>query len=698
MHLSRKARILCPGEVLTNRKCLLALACVLLVTTPVKGSAQSVQVLPGVANAVHSEVLNGSATLIAPLPPSQILNFGILLQPRNQTALTSLIHNLGDPSSAQFRKFLTPEQFLQQYGPSDDDYQAVLAFAKANGLTVTKTYKSHLLIDLSGTVSQVETAFSVKMNTYQHPTEARTFYSPDREPTTLLPFAVQSIAGLDNFATAVPAVRKLPTGAATPAVGSGPSGYYLPSDIRAAYYGGTALTGSSQIVGLLQFENFNISDITSDLGNGATSTTLGTGLYRINYSTQGTAFTPTVYTELIDGASSTPSTSDPNGVAESALDVAQAIGMAPGVSEVIEYIGANASNDYDLFAQMANENSAKQIGVSWTWNVSNLSRLNGIFSQMQTQGQNIFAATGDYGSWPYSGGQYFPAEDPSVTAVGGTNLGTNGAGGSYSYETGWSGSSGGYSQDQEAIPSYQSSLGGINGASSSYRNAPDVSMEASSDYACSFGSCGGYVGTSFATPRWAGFLALANQQASQAGNTSIGFINPILYSVGSSGNYGTDFHDITSGSNGSFSAGTNYDLVTGLGSPNGQAMINILESGSAPRPWNASVSQPKNTQCSQSGSFSLSTDQQNTVNSLNWTVSAYASGFFENNIYWSLQDSAGTFLSGNIGSGSQTGSSTGTAQASRAPSGTPTLYVNGSLIGQYSGCYDSFSASSTATH
>ena len=81
---------------------------------------------------------------------------------------------------------------------------------------------------------------------------------------------------------------------------------------------------------------------------------------------------------------------------------------------------------------------------------------------------------------------------------------------------------------------------------------------------------------------WAGYLALVNQQAVANGNHSVGFINPSLYSIGLSSNYGTDFHDVTSGSNG-YSATTGYDLATGWGSPNGAGLIAALAgSSSAP--------------------------------------------------------------------------------------------------------------------
>ena len=74
---------------------------------------------------------------------------------------------------------------------------------------------------------------------------------------------------------------------------------------------------------------------------------------------------------------------------------------------------------------------------------------------------------------------------------------------------------------------------------------------------------------------WAGYMALVNQQAAANGNSPLGFINPTIYPLGLGSGYGTDFHDITSGSNG-YSAVTGYDLVTGWGSPNGAGLINAL--------------------------------------------------------------------------------------------------------------------------
>ncbi|MFZ1982031.1 MAG: hypothetical protein WAU61_12040, partial [Smithella sp.] len=87
---------------------------------------------------------------------------------------------------------------------------------------------------------------------------------------------------------------------------------------------------------------------------------------------------------------------------------------------------------------------------------------------------------------------------------------------------------------------------------------------------------GGWGGTSFAAPRWAGYMALVNQQSVAHGHSTLGFLNPTIYAIGLGTSYNSNFHDITSGSNGTYSAQKGYDLVTGWGSPNGTGLINTL--------------------------------------------------------------------------------------------------------------------------
>ena len=144
------------------------------------------------------------------------------------------------------------------------------------------------------------------------------------------------------------------------------------------------------------------------------------------------------------------------------------------------------------------------------------------------------------------------------------------------------------SKNKVAIPSYQQLAGVINfsnGGSTTLRNIPDVAAEASTNqYSCYDGSCsGGNGGTSYAAPLWAGFIALVNQQialvnqkAVRQCKPTVGFLNPALYQIGVGSQYPSDFYDITSGSNGRYSAVTGYDLVTGWGSLNGPNLVTDL--------------------------------------------------------------------------------------------------------------------------
>jgi subtilase family serine protease len=230
---------------------------------------------------------------------------------------------------------------------------------------------------------------------------------------------------------------------------------------------------------------------------------------------------------------------------------------------------------------MATDNIAKSLACSWGWSPADPSSDDPIFKELAAQGQTLFIASSDSGAYRTKSKKVYPADDAYVTSVGGTNLTTASAGGPWESETAWSNSGGGISPNNIAIPSYQTTAGVIttaNKGSRVYRNSPDVAAEANTDnYICYNGTCeGGWGGTSFAAPRWAGYLALVNQQSVANGHSAVGFINPIIYSIGLGTNYGNDFHDITSGNNGTYSTTVGYDLVTGWGSPNGVNLINLL--------------------------------------------------------------------------------------------------------------------------
>ena len=576
-----------------------AASAILIFTAWSIGQAQQ---LPQVLHShVRSVVSQGKATVVGLLPPDQLLNLSIVLPLRNQAELTSLLGRLYDPSSPDYRHFLSVDQFTEQFGPTVEDYEAVVSFAEANGFVVTDRPANRLVVPISGSVAQINRAFNLKMSVYQHPTEDRTFFSPNREPSFKLSVPVAHIAGLNDFSLPHPMLEISQEGVQLASVtGSGPGGSYLGSDMRAAYYGGTTLSGNGQTVGLLEFGGYNLSDVNS------------------TFSNAGQSYTVPINNVLLDGATGAAAGND----AEQVLDIVQAIGMAPSLSQVRVYIGKGL-DDANIFNAMASENIAKQISVSWGWYPDDPQTDAVFFQEFAAQGQSVFVASGDSGAFDAAISPYFyPSEDDYVTSVGGTHLTTNGAGGSWVSETVWNseggGSGGGISPDKIPIPSWQAGVATTaNGGSTTLRNEPDVAMEGDFDnYYCALGSCGGgAAGTSFAAPRWAGFMALINQQAVEAGNAplgGIGFINPAIYAIGAGTSYGSDFNDVTSGNNLTanqpvwFSATGGYDLTTGWGSAQGQNLIDALAGPQVQGFWIAPSSGTLNVNLGASGSTTLS--------------------------------------------------------------------------------------------
>jgi kumamolisin len=510
-------------------------------------------------------VTRGQAKFLSRLPETQTLRIDIVLPVRDQAGLDKFLQELYDPTSPSYRHFLTVPEFTARFGPSREDYEAVLDFAKSYDFKVVGGSRDAMDVQLEGSVTSIELAFNVSMGVYQHPTEDRKFYAPDREPTVALPFPLWHISGLDNYSIPHPASLHRNTAANPNATtGSGPSASFLGSDMRAAYYGGTALTGSGQNIGLLEYYGFDIADVNTYYANaGQTRTAAVTGI-----STDGTSINCTY-----------PSCDD----TEQTLDITQALGVAPGVTTLYVYVG---SSDTAIFSAMTTDTPLPlQLSSSWTWTPADASTDDPFFQKMATLGQSFFQAAGDSGAWKSS---TFPSDDANVICVGGTDLQTSSAGGAWSSETAWSDGGGGISPDKLPIGSYQLLAGVItstNKGSTTYRNGPDVSANANFTYyvcadqeACTANE---YGGTSFAAPLWAGYIALANQQAKANGVAAVGFLNPTIYPLALTSAYGTDFHDITSGSNG-YSALAGYDLATGWGSMNGAALINALAGPATP--------------------------------------------------------------------------------------------------------------------
>jgi len=507
-------------------------------------------------------VLSGEAKSVGRLPATQSMHLGIGLALRHQPELENFLQELYSPSSPSYHQFLTVEEFTARFGPSQSDYDAVIRFAQENGFTVTSGSRNRMLVQVTGTVGNVEKAFHVQMGLYQHPTENRTFYAPDREPTVNLSFELWNISGLDNFSIPRPNLVRQDAAAAkarsNATTGSGPDDSFLGSDMRAAYYGASALTGTGQSLGLLEYA--------------------GTDLAALNtyYKNVGQTESVPVTLTSVDGTPTSCLASQGCDDTEQTIDMTQALGMAPGMSSLVMYIGSTDSLIFNAMATAKPLNA--QLSCSWYWSPADPQTLNPIFEEFAAQGQNLFDAAGDHSKWPPS---IWPADNAYLVSVGGTDLETTKAAGPWASETAWSDGGGGISPNSIPIPSWQVATADqcTNPCSKTLRNGPDVSANSNfTFYVCADQttcSANSYGGTSFAAPMWAGYLALVNQQSVANGNKTLGFINPAIYTIGLGADYDTDFHDITSGSNG-YSATKGYDLATGWGSPNGSALITAL--------------------------------------------------------------------------------------------------------------------------
>lgn len=495
------------------------------------------------------------------------LKLAIGLPLRNEEELRDLLQQIYDPASPNYRHYLTPEEFTARFGPTEEDYQAVMRYARQNGFSVTATHPNRVVLDVDASVADIQRSLHVTMQTYQHPREARKFHAPDTEPTVDLAVPILHISGLDNYSLPHPKMKPKPmtmTENAVPQSGSAPGGSYMGNDFRTAYSVGS-LTGAGQTVGLLQFDGYYPADI-------------------VNYQNLAGLPNVTLTNVAIDGGVSTPG----DGVGEVSLDIEMVMSMAPGVSKIIVYEAPNPSPWVDLLSRMANDNLAKQLSCSWGGGGADPTSEQ-IFLQMAAQGQSFFNASGD--SDAFTSSVEFPSDSTNITQVGGTTLATSG--GAYVSETVWNwgnqngsyvGSSGGVSTTYK-IPSYQSGIDmTANLGSTTMRNVPDVALTGDNVYVIyGNGQTGAFGGTSCAAPLWAGFMALVNQQAATGGHGPVGFINPAIYAIGKSNpNYATIFHDVTAGNNFSVSSPTKYpatvgyDLCTGWGTPNGTNLINVL--------------------------------------------------------------------------------------------------------------------------
>jgi subtilase family serine protease len=532
----------------------------------------------GVLKSLQGHVPEASRYLLpkAALDTNTTLRLALGLPLKDEIGLELFLQKIYDPSDPLYQQFLTPDQFEQRFSPTPEQYEKVVAFAQRNHLTVTVLHSNRLVLDVAGSVADVQRAFHTTFHVFKHPREQRDFFAPDIEPSVETDLPLVDISGLNNYMLPRPrSVRMEETSStATPRSGSGENGAFFGNDFRAAYLPEVTLTGAGQILGMVQFDGFYPADIAA-------------------YETAASLPQVPLQTVLLDGYDGVPTSGANSGNGEVSLDIEMAVCMAPGLSKIVVFEAGPNGFQNDILSAMASHAEIKQLSCSWGWGGGPSTTTDNLFKKMAAQGQSFFSASGD--SDAFSTGAVddpsqvnSPSSSPYITVVGGVTLTTSGPGGARASEAVWNrgdgvGSSGGISSHY-AIPSWQAGINmTANGGSTGFRNTPDVAWVAENiSVRYGNGITGSFGGTSCAAPLWAGLAALMNQQAVEAGKPSIGFINPAIYALGKGAGYGSLFNDVTNGNNtwsgsaNAFDAVAGFDLCTGWGSPAGQHLIDAL--------------------------------------------------------------------------------------------------------------------------
>ena len=565
----------------------LAVACSFTIdvaaATPATQPLRRQNVTPGLAHAVK----------LRHADPNRTMNVAVSLQLRNQAALQDFIQKVSDRRSPIYGHYLKPAQFAAAYGPTIGQAQQVVDYLQGHGLTVTPPTGSRTVIDASGPVRAIESAFGVTINDWHDRDENRDFFGNDAQPSlpsSIAP-AIVGVLGLNNH------YRLQRIGAAYPsrlsprvAPGGGPNGGYTPAELKAAYDVNPKILpnakGAGQSLGLFELDDFVQSNV---------------AVYDAQYG-----LNPTPPVRIVIDGGPPPG----GGQVEVELDIEVMHALAPSASVTV-WEGPNSDvGAIDTYYDMVNADITTSNSTSWgscepLTQQSTMNAIDQLFQQAATQGQTFYAASGDTGAYDCRGNPNlptthplyntltvdYPASDPYVTGVGGTALSLN-PNHSWLSETAWSdasrtpprGSGGGHS-GYFARPAWQTGPGfDANGG----RHVPDVALDADPRTGYSvyttFGPTDWFVigGTSAGAPAWAAFTALYNEYAAARGELNLGFANPILYDLANNPPAQPTFHDVTTGDNLFYSAGVGWDYPTGWGSPYVARMIFELAGSPAP--------------------------------------------------------------------------------------------------------------------
>lgn len=523
------------------------------------------------------------AVFLQPLEADREVSLTLVLPLRNQEELEDLVQRMYDPDDVEhYGKYLSSEEFIERFAPTQEDYDKVIAYANELGLSVDNTHSNRTLLNVRGTANVVEEGFKLNLCRYRLKS-GRYVFAPNENPAVPVDIAplLQGVVGLDNWAVWKSYKKQhhsdesvLNPHADSNVYPSGPRGGFAPNDLVIAYnLAGVSAKGAGQKIALFQLASYQISDIET-------------------YTNHFGLPAPKIRHIRVNGGSGA-------GIdAEVALDIELALALAPE-SKILVYEGPNSYQGVlNTYNRIATDNIAKQVSTSWglTEDLSSkpfLKAENAIFLQMAAHGQTIYAASGDNGAYDNPNKMTLAVDDPAaqpyIVGVGGTKLTVNAQTCNYEAESVWNhglgqGGGGGGVSKVWPIPNWQKRV--PTAASTTHRNVPDVALNAdpSTGYAIFYnGRWEIYGGTSCAAPLWAAFTARVNQERKALNKPVLGFANPILYAIGLSEHGSTAFHDIKKGNNAFYQAVKSYDNATGWGAFNGANLfVNLTNRSQIP--------------------------------------------------------------------------------------------------------------------
>jgi kumamolisin len=463
--------------------------------------------------------------------------------------LHRLIREQSESSSANYRRYLTSDQFAERFGPTVEQLNRVTSELQQAGFQVTETSSNRLLVHATAPSVTVENYFKAEIHTVLQDSDGDRYMNvkPALLPNALIPLV--KAVHIDNLVVAKVGVhRDSITGPI-----QGPDRGFTPVALANCFHfpvqhGSDGKGHTAAII------------IPSDVAD----TDLNTFFAFFPITRTGT-----ITRESVDGGvvGSTNAAMD-----EAALDTETIGGLAPGAN-IILYIIPNLSTVAidDAANQIVSDNKAEAVNMSFGGAEFKDVTFESALTQGNAEGITFVAASGDHGSASGSGnGAVWPAVEPHVLALGGTVLSQSG--GKYVRDQAWSGSGGGVSAIF-AIPSYQKGVSGK--ASKTNRNLPDLAFPAQFADIFAGGVWLAFGGTSWSSPIYVALQLEVNQVQGGFFRTRFGWVNPSIYELFERSGY-TNFYDVTKGSNGNFNAKRGYDNVTGIGSPKGEAFAEAL--------------------------------------------------------------------------------------------------------------------------